>query len=60
MFLYIIYLTFDNKPMLQLSFYPSFIRCKFQCRTSCRIIPNYFTWDEGLTFTKLYRPLIRN
>ena len=45
-----IILTFDKKPMLQLSFFLSVVRCEFQCRSSCSIISKYLTWNEGLIF----------
>ena len=43
--------------MLRLSFFLSFLRCEFQCRSSCSIIPKYLTWDEGLIFWPLMRKL---
>ena len=36
----------DNRPMLQLSFLTSFVRCEFQCRSSCSMIPKNLTWVE--------------
>ena len=39
--------------MLWLSFFLSFIRCKFQHILSCSIIPKYLTCDEGSIFWSL-------
>ena len=52
-----IILTFDKKPMLQLSFFLSVVRCEFQCRSSCSIISKYLTWNEGLIFWPLMQKL---
>ena len=43
--------------MLWLSCFLSFVRCKFQCKSSCSIIPKYLTCDEGLIFWPLIRKL---
>ena len=44
--------------MLWLSCFLSFVRCEFQCKSSCSIIPKYLTYcDEGLIFWPLMRKL---
>ena len=53
------YLTFNNRPTLQLNFFLSFIRCESQCKSSCSIIPKYLTWDDGLIFWPLMRKFRR-
>ena len=43
--------------MLRLSCFLSFVRCEFQCKSSCSIIPKYLTCDEVLIFWPLMRKL---
>ena len=43
--------------MLWFSLFPSFVRCKFQCRSSYSTIPKYLTWHEDLISWPLMQKL---
>ena len=46
---------FDNKPIPWLSFLHSWLRWRFQERSSCKIIPRYFTGFDSSIFCQLMR-----